>query len=405
MVDLLAQLVAYRSVGDAETEAQARVAAEMRSLGLCVDEWDIDVDALSSDPDFSAEVERHVAAGVVGTWEGPEHTLMLNGHIDVVPVGDEARWATPPWVATEVDGAIYGRGTADMKGGLVCALGSIRALRQAGVAPAVGLVVASVVAEEDGGAGTLATLLRGHSADAAIILEPTAGAVAPSQAGALGFRITVPGKPAHGASRTEGVSAIEKYAVVHNALLALETSRNTRFSDPLYADHPLPLAISVGTLRAGEWSSTVPDIAVAEGRYGVAPGELVGAARSEFSAWIAAAAATDPWLAENPPEIEWWGGQFHPATTDPNHSLVTKLAGCARAVTGRATDVCGVPYGSDLRHLVNRGAIPTVLYGPGDPRIAHRANEYVPISDLIEVAQTITLAALRFGTLELRRNA
>jgi acetylornithine deacetylase len=396
---LLAELVAIPSVGGDEVQAQARVAREMRSLGMAVDEWDIDIGALSADPDYSTEVERDAATGVVGLWEDHDgERLMLNGHIDVVPVGDPSRWESPPWKATERDGVIFGRGTADMKGGLVCALAAVRAMRTAEIPPAVRLMVASVVGEEDGGTGTLATLLRGHSADAAVILEPTNGAVAPSQAGALGFRLTVRGSPAHGAARLEGVSAIEKFEIVHRSIRALEATRNERFADPLYADYPLPLAISIGTLRAGEWSSTVPDTAVAEGRYGVGPEESVAEARTELTSWIASETSWDPWLREHPPEVEWWGGQFHPAVTPEASPLVTDLAACHLAVTGWHPPIRGVPYGSDLRHLVNRGAIPTVLYGPGDPTAAHRANEHVPIADLLRVTNVLVLAALRFGS-------
>lgn len=390
---LLADLVAIPSVGAAETPAQERLAEEMRRLDLEVDVWDIDVRELRRDPDYSAEVHRDEALGVVGTWGGDGPGLMLNGHIDVVPIGDPALWSTPPWEATLRNGRVYGRGTADMKGGLVCALAALRALRTAGLAPAARVSIASVVGEEDGGAGTLATLRRGHTAGAAVIVEPTAGSVCPSQAGALGFRLTVRGAPAHGALRDEGVSAVEKFELVHAALRRLEAGRNAAFSDPLYTRYPLPLALSIGTVRAGEWSSTVPDTLVAEGRYGVAPAESPAAARRAFE--DAVAAVDDPWLADHPVVVEWWGGQFHPAATEGDAPIVAAVVAAHAAVTATTAPVNGVPYGSDLRHLVNRGRIPSVLYGPGDARIAHRADEFVPIADLLAVTRSLAVLMLR----------
>ncbi len=397
MLGLLADLVAIPSVGDAETPAQERLAAEMAAMGLDVDVWDIDMAALGTDTDYSAEVERDEALGVVGSWGGDGPTLMLNGHSDVVPVGDAGLWSTPPWAATLRNGRVYGRGTADMKGGLVCALAAVRAVRNAGVSPRTHTLVASVVGEEDGGAGTLAMLRRGHTADAAVVVEPTNGEVSPSQAGALGFRLTVSGAPAHGAVRNEGVSAIEKFEMVHAGLRALESRRNAAFADPLFAAYTIPLALSIGTLRAGEWSSTVPDTLVAEGRYGVGPAESVAEARRAFEE--AVAAIDDAWLAANPVRVEWWGGQFHPAATEGGAPIIGAVAAAHEAVTGAVPAVTGVPYGSDLRLLVNRGAIPSVLYGPGDARIAHRADEFVPVSDLLDVARTLALLILRFSAL------
>ena len=136
--------------------------------------WPIDLDELSRHPDWCHEVERDEALGVVG-WIGEQaagraaggsaagRDLLLNGHIDVVPVGDEAAWTTPPWDPAVRDGRVYGRGAVDMKGGLCCALFAAKAIRDAGVRLRGRLSVASVVGEEDGGTGTLATILRGHT--------------------------------------------------------------------------------------------------------------------------------------------------------------------------------------------------------------------------------------------------
>ena len=263
---------------------------------------------------------------------------MLNGHIDVVPPGDAAAWTTPPWKPDVRDGRLYGRGAVDMKGGLVCALFAAKAIHDAGVRLRGRLSVASVVGEEDGGTGTLATILRGHTADGAIVIEPTELAVIPAQAGSLMFRLIVPGFSAHGCVREEGVNAIEKFLPLFTALRQLEAERcgvatgaaNVAGDphSPLFARYRLPWPIEVGTLQAGDWASSVPDSLVAEGRYGIAIGEEPDAARRALEEAIARASAADPWLAEHPPTVEWWGGRFDPALTDLADPLVTSGGLC-----------------------------------------------------------------------------
>ena len=295
-----------------------------------------------------------------------------------------------------------------MKGGLCCALFAAKAVRDAGVRLRGRLSVASVVGEEDGGTGTLATLLRGHTADGAVVVEPTRLRIVAAQAGSLMFRLTVHGLAAHGCVREEGVSAVERFVPLFAALRRLEAERcgaeggtgDTAVAgdprSPLFTGYRLPWPIEVGTVRAGDWASSVPDTLVAEGRFGVAVGEDVAAARRAFEDAIARAAAADPWLAEHPPEVEWWGGRFDPAVTDPTHPIVTAVTGAAADITGLAPPLEGVTYGADMRLLVNVGHIPTVLFGPGDVRVAHMPDEFVPIADLRTAAETLVLTALRF---------
>ena len=398
LVDLVSSLIAVPSLDGAETPAQETVAGWMRAAGLETDVWPIDLDGIRRHPHYSAEVERTGALGVVGLLEGSGggRDLLLDGHIDVVPVGDEQAWTVPPWCATLRDGRVYGRGAADMKGGLCSALTAAKALRDAGVRLRGRLLVASVVGEEDGGLGTLAMLLRGYRAAGAIITEPTALGVVVAQAGSYMFRLTVDGKAAHGSVREEGVSAIEKFWPLFDALRRLEGERNAAGGGELYLRHRLPWPIEVGTLRAGEWASSVPGRLVCEGRCGVAVGEDPAAARRALEDAVARSAAADPWLREHPPRVEWWGGRFDPAVTARTEPVVTELSGAVRAVTGATPSLEGVTYGSDLRLLVNVGGIPTVLFGPGDVRVAHMADEYVPLDELRTAAEALIVAAVRF---------
>jgi acetylornithine deacetylase len=158
LTGLLLKLIAIPSHDGRETPAQEAVAAWMAEAGLEPDVWPIDLGELRRHPHYSAEVDRDGALGVVGRVEGSGggRDLLLNGHIDVVPVGDAPAWTVPPWQGTVRDGRVYGRGAVDMKGGLCSALAAAKALRDSGVRLRGRLLVASVAGEEDGGVGTLA---------------------------------------------------------------------------------------------------------------------------------------------------------------------------------------------------------------------------------------------------------
>src|SRR5437868_8189885 len=301
----LRELVAIRSLDGQELAVQEHVAAQMRRLRLEVDVWELDFAALRQHPAFCWEVERERGLGVVGVLgeDRGGRSLIFNGHVDVVPAGDEANWRYPPWAGMIADGRVYGRGALDMKGGLCCALFAAKAPRDAGVRLKGRLMIESVIGEEDGGVGTLAAVLRGYSADGAVIVEPTELCVAPAQAGALNFRLTVHGRSAHACVREEGISAIEKFIPVHAALMELERERNAGVCDPLYARYALPYALCIGRVSAGNWPSSVAERLVCEGRYGVAIGEDLAAARRRFAAAVAQAAQADPRLRGHPPIV------------------------------------------------------------------------------------------------------
>lgn len=397
LVTCLVELIAFESVGGNETSAQERVVRLLGELDMDVDLWSIDPTALRNDPAYTVEIDRDHALGVVGTWGGNDGPrLILNGHVDVVPAGDLSRWSVPPFKGTIRDGQVFGRGSADMKGGLCCALFAVRALRDAGVRIAGSVMVQSVVGEEDGGLGTLAAVRRGHIGDAAIVLEPTSLAVSPAQAGALNFRITVPGVAAHGALAHEGVDPIDKFVPVFQALKELERERNARPRHPMFAGQETPYAICVGTVSAGIWASTVAESLTCEGRLGVAVDEGPDEARRELVDAVATVAAADPWLRDHPPVVEWWGAQFAPAVIPSDHRIVAMVAGAHKDVTGTKPAICGMPYGADMRLLLNEGRTPAVLYGPGDVRRAHAPDEYVSIAELETATRTLALTIMRF---------
>jgi acetylornithine deacetylase len=411
LIAFLRELIGIPSLDGEESAAQRHVAAWIDAQGLATDVWDIDLAEVARHPDFSCEIERDRAIGVVGLV-GPDtkpaggRDLLLDGHIDVVPVGEPSSWTVDPWRGALRDGRVYGRGACDMKGGLCAALFAAKALHDARV-PLLGRVlVASVVGEEDGGLGTLATLLRGHTADGAIVTEPTRLHVVTAAAGSLMFRLTVQGRAAHGSMREEGVSAVEKFVPLFAAIRELEAARCGQHTGPatvagdpgapLFAAYRLPWPIEVGTLRAGEWASSVPERLVCEGRFGFAPGEDEAAARGAFEEAIAVAAADDGWLRDHPPLVEWWGGRFAPALTDASDPVVQTLAGAAGGVLGEAPAFEGVTYGSDMRLLVGVGRMPAVLFGPGDVRDCHLPDESVAADEVVAAARTLVVAAMRY---------
>jgi acetylornithine deacetylase len=382
---------------DAEHDLTDRLAGMLRVEGLEVDHWQVPLAEVAAHSDFPGmEAPRSEAWGLVGRMagRGDGPSLMYNGHIDVVPPGDLAAWSRPdPYAGRVSDGLLFGRGACDMKGGLVAALFAVRALGRVRAPLRGDLLLACVQSEEDGGLGTYATLRRGWRADACVVPEPTDLDLMPANGGALTFRLRVRGRATHASRRTEGVNAIAKLWPVWRALEDLERRRNAEV-DPLMRRWPVAYPISLGTVNAGDWASTVPDLLVAEGRYGVALDEPVEDARAAFEAAVAEACVADPWLREHPVEVVWWGGQFAPGRLPADHGLLAAARTAHEVVGGAAQEVYGGPYGSDLRLLVGAG-VPTLHYGPGDAALAHAPDESVPIDQVVTTARALAVLALQ----------
>ena len=149
--------------------------------------------------------------------------------------------------------------------------------------------------------------------------------------------------------------------------------------------------MSIGKLGAGNWPSTVPEELVAEGRYGVFPGEDCADARRLLEHAVRDAAAADEWLKEHAPRVEWFEGQFEPGETDADAPLLSTLTRCHRALLGDSPRVHGVSYGSDLRLFTRYADMPAVLYGPGDVAVAHTTNEWLPLDELERAAEVYLL--------------
>lgn len=395
----LATLITVPSVSgsDEESEIQHHLATRVQELDLDVDLWQMDLDALTAAPGFPGmETERGEAWGLAAGMPGESDraALILQGHVDVVPSGAEQAWANAPFSPVVSAGRMHGRGACDMKAGVVANIAAATAIRRAGIRLRNPLSLHFVIGEEDGGVGAFGTLARGHTGDACIITEPTSGTMTTANAGALTFRIGVAGRATHASTAYEGSSAIDSYIALHHGLKELQRRRN-EVVDPLMREYLVPYPISVGTLRSGDWASSVPDELVAEGRIGVRLDEDPALARRELEDHLAEVASRHSFLRDHQPVITWSGGQFASGRTTPGHGLGDVVRAAHADATGRARPrERGAPYGSDLR-LYEAAGIPTVHYGPGDVRLAHSPRESVPIAELLDVTRALVLAVVR----------
>lgn len=368
------RLVQVPSLTGHEREAVELAAAIGRELGLEAEVHEHDLAALRAHPGHPGEeAPRTELVSATVTRRGSSgRRLALNGHVDVVHPGS-VEWEHGPWSGLVEGGCVHGRGSIDMKGGVAAAL---HAMAAAGGDCEVVLQV--VPSEEDGGLGTFAALEHDDRFDACLIPEPTAFRVICAHGGALTFKGVIHGRAVHAAFRLDGDSALDRYIPVHQALQALEAEMNTDVEHPLMRTLELPYPLVVGQLRAGRWSSIVPDRLVFEGRVGVPVGTPVEEVRER----VAAAAGPDV-------ELTWTGGQFAPAETAADHPFTQLVA----EVTG--AELAGVPYGADMRLYTERG-IPAVMYGPGGLALVHAVDERVPVDELVATATAIAGVIERF---------
>jgi acetylornithine deacetylase len=399
LIDDLQTLVRMPSITGSEEIVADWAAGALKGLGLTVEIVRPDLTVFRSDEAWPGEemprTSLPVVVGRAGRGEG--RRLILSGHLDVVPPGDLATWSFDPWAAEIRDDRLYGRGACDMKGGVAAILAAVRALgRTGGLAGLDGeLMVVLVPSEEDGGQGTLAAIRFEAVADMAVITEPSRLDVVVAHAGAITFRLTVPGRAAHASRRQEGVSALDKLFLLTRALETDEARRNAAETDPLMTALGLPYPTIIGIVEGGEWASTVLDRVVVHGRYGVRLGQTPAEAEADLRAAIGEACAGDEFLRDHPATVEITGGRFGSARVPADHPLPAGLAEVAASVMGRSPSLRAEPYGADMQMFVNHGGTPCVIFGPGDVKFAHSADEFVPIAEVETCARVLAGWVLR----------
>jgi acetylornithine deacetylase len=411
MVGFLADLVEQETVIGNERPGQEVVIEKFESMGLSPDVWTPDADSLRNHEawfetqpyqEVGYDDRTNVVATIEGEGNGP--TLALSGHMDVVPVtGSE--WHHDPFSLereSREQERLYGRGAGDMKGSIAAFVHAIDSLRQEGIELEGDLYLQSTLEEEDGGVGGLLSVLeRGYVPDGAIIPEPFGVPnMGMASAGVRYFELTVEGKSAHVGYGYEGVNALDKAMRVYEALRELDADRKARIDyppayrlDPRMQGHETNL--NIGIIEAADWPAIIPGEVRMRGRLGWPPGEEPADVMAELTECIDAVAREDEWLAEHPPDLEFFGLQADPHEVDPSTDLLQIGMANAEWVTGRNGVFYGGSAGNDTRYYKRYYDVPATSLGPEAVDI-HGADEYTTVESLVETAQAIASTAIDY---------
>ena len=366
----LAELVRYPSVRGQEAPLQDWIARQLAARGYQVDRYTLDQVAMENLPGYSpvADTDYAHAVQVVATRAAAEPTgrsLILQGHVDVVPTGPEDMWASPPFDPVVRDGWLHGRGAGDMKQGVSAMIFALDAIRDAGLDPAADVTVQTVTEEECTGNGALSTLARGYRADAVLIPEPTAGTITRTHVGVMWFRLRVRGVPVHVARAQTGSNAIMSAFQLIQALQQYTATLNQRaLSHPWFGQVPDPIKFNPGVIRGGDWASSTPAWCEVDCRIGLLPGETLEAARDGVVRCIEAAARQDGFMANNPPEITWNGFQADGYVLEPGSDAEAVLAAVHQQVFGTEMKERRSTAVNDTRFYGLYHRMPALCYGP-----------------------------------------
>ncbi len=404
-----AELVRCPSVRGEEQTIQDLIEDAFRVRDLEIDRWLIREADLAGHPGASpVAVSYERAWNVVGTWRpkgkmggaAAGRSLIVNGHVDVVPPGPRHMWTTAPFDPVIREGWMHGRGAADMKAGHAAGLFAFDAIRAAGYRPAGRIHFESVVEEESTGNGTLGTHIRGYRADAALILEPEDEKLVRANTGVVWFTVEVEGQPAHTREMASGFNAIDAAFRLITALRAHEAERNAeRHRHPHFAGLEHPLNLNIGRIEGGDWASTVPAWCRFEARFAMFPGESAAGVREAVERCLAEAAAADPALANRPPKVSWHGFFAEGYVLEPGSDAETVFAGAHEAATGSPLETLVTPGYLDSRVHVLYDRIPSLTYGPRSRNI-HGIDEAVEIESVRRITRAAALFMARWCGLE-----
>jgi len=397
---LLQTLVQTPSPVGQEGAAQAIVMGQMRDIGLAVDAFDIDPEAIAGEAAFNPSPRDYAGRPCLVGWRrGADggRSLLLNAHIDTVPVDAAESWTFPPYGGVIDDGRLYGRGACDDKAGVVECLLVAHALRDANVELAGDLAVASVVEDESTGNGSLAAVHRGHTADAMVIVDGTwPERFIVSHLGQVSFEIRLAGVAGHATS--PGPNPIAAVGGLVTALHQFVSARNDAHEPP-WGPHERPYFINLGRLRGGVWPGSVPAGVTLEGQFGFPPPETCEGARDALREVLAVLARQPGYSLAEPPSIRFVGLETPPEIGDANNPIARILAETVSRRQGAALQESIIVGHCDLRYYTKarRGATTAAcLYGPGGGRNVHGADEYFELAHLPLVAGNLAIAALQW---------
>lgn len=367
-VEFTQALVRCPSTRGNEHAVQDLMARALRQRGMAVDVFAMDGAAISRHPGGSRISDTHSKAPIVVGIHRPRQetgrSLILQGHVDVVPAGPEDMWATPPFDPVIKDGWMHGRGAGDMKAGVASVVFALDALRRIGMQPAATVYLQSVVEEESTGNGALMTHLRGYSADAALIAEPGNEGLTRANLGVLWFQLNVRGIPVHVANMGTGANAIDAAYRVVGALRKLEEAWNADAKHhPLFGGHHHPLNLNIGKIEGGDWASSVPAWCKIDCRIAILPGRSAAEAARAIEKCVADFARDDTFLANNPPEVVFNGFFAEGYELERGSDAELALAAAHQTVTGSPLEDRLVTAYLDARVYALYGKMPVLNYG------------------------------------------
>ncbi|MHA1125179.1 MAG: M20 family metallopeptidase [Candidatus Heimdallarchaeota archaeon] len=329
---------------------------------------------------FPLDENRH---NIVVYYGEGERDVVLSGHLDTVPVGDLDQWKYPPLEVTEKDGKLWGRGTADMLGGVATLIAVMDAIKRSGHKLTHRLIFAGTADEEVGMHGAFHLQEQGvmNKADFLVITEATSLHVGIAEKGPYWIRMHVKGKAAHGSMPEVGINAIEGACVGIKALKEIIPKTT----------HPLlgVSTVNVGIIQGGTKINVVPEDCSVDLDFRLVPGVDEKVLDGKISDLLRD--LTDKYDYKFSHEL------IHtiPAlSADESEPMIKQLLAWSKSVAGLPGKPIGLSYGTDAAALIPPKDIPFAIIGGGDPKIIHQANEFVEIDELVNAAKIITAAIL-----------
>ena len=398
VLDFTCRLVAEPSTLENEASVLRVMEKELTKLSFDPVRVPIDPVTLSEHLGFapvpwSYDGRYNVVARREASADGGRSAL-FNGHLDVVSPEPRILWNTDPFEPVERDGWLYGRGAGDMKSGVAAMTYAVHAVEKAGFGFKAPVTIETVIEEECSGNGALACVAAGHDAEAVLIPEPMGLAILTAQLGVLWFKVSLTGVPRHVHEAQAGVNAIEKCIPLIASLRDLEAEMNQEVH-PIYEGIQHPINLNIGIIKGGDWPSTVPAAAEFHCRLSFFPGNTYDQTRQRIVDTIARATKLDPWLAENQPNVDFYGFRSEGLVVDRNQRAFKTLNDCHRELDGEDAKDAISTATTDVRVFHHYTQARATCYGPLAENI-HAADERVNIESVSHTARVYALFLARW---------